>query len=370
MLMVMLIPQSVSPSALTDVEVRPTVTIKANVPDGFTEEIAITLEQETSQVRFSYPLTAENDYIGSLSLARGGTYLASVTFQSSGKYNVDLAEKYEIAGTDVELIFNVTPITYSIESDETTDDSNETNVETEVNHGEEIDEITGLPTGESVLKNFKEKVSFIENDTNFDSFLRLYSGGMFKNYYLEADYINTEEKWDNMNETERFIYHTIYISPHSSMMNYEFANKNEFVDELVAEKQLLGKIEKGDIVYDAIVDVWEWHYDYWETTGTFYNFFNPYDGIKADTGASSETVTLTDNDFVETITEPTNTVESETVVKEPTAEPETKDEFVKEEISIPLAPWLAVIILIVTGMACLVMYLRRKKKISHDNNVK
>lgn len=376
MLIVMLVPQSVFASSV-DVEVRPTVTIKANVPEGFTENIGFVLEQETTQVRFSYALTAENGYTGSLSLPRGGTYLASATFQSSGQHNIDLAEKYDIAGTDVELVFNVTPITYSVESDETTDNSDEVSVETEteVNRGEEIDETTGLPTGESIFKKFEETVAFMENDSNFDSILSIYSNDKFKKYYLESNPSNTEEKWDNMNRTEQFTYYITYYYPHLCMMNDEFAYADEFIDELVAQKQLLEKIENGNIVYDAIVEVWEWLYDYWEVTGTFYNFFNAYDGTENGTGTSSEPVTLTDSDTVETITDTTE--EPETAVEEKaTEQPQTEDEFakdVKEDNSI--GAWvnnnkLTLIILIASGIAVLVVYLLAKKKKAEDDSDK
>lgn len=57
-------PQTAKADELTEIDTRSTVIIKANVPDGFDENIAFVLEQETTQVRFAFALTADNDYTG------------------------------------------------------------------------------------------------------------------------------------------------------------------------------------------------------------------------------------------------------------------------------------------------------------------
>ncbi|MBQ3514986.1 MAG: hypothetical protein IJA32_14520 [Lachnospiraceae bacterium] len=272
-----------------EVEQKTNVVVKANVPDGFNEEIKVTLEYEETQVRATVTLTTENGYTKNLTVLSDNTFLASADFQSTDTYGTDLAEKYDIEGEEVELIFNVIPAdTKTIEE----------NTEIEIFQDEEmeIDPSTGLPTAESVIKNFEEKVAFIENDSNFDSFLALYSGPMFKEYYLEADSMNTEEQWNNMKEIERFVYYITYIKPFSKMINYEYANTNEFIEELTGEKQRLEQRENGDVVYDAIVDVWEWQYAYWQHTGSIYNFFNDYDDSNAGTPTESEAVKLTENE--------------------------------------------------------------------------
>lgn len=288
-------PQTVTASEFDEIEVRSNVTIKANVPDGFTEDIAFVLEEEVTQVRFQYLLTAENEYTGNLSLLGNNAFLPQVTFKKGGNYKTDLAEKYMIEGEEVELTFTVTPITYSIENDEEERESLYTE-EKELPHGEDIDPQTGLPTAESVIKAYMEKVSFIQDDPKFSSFLATYSSASMKKSYLKADPLNTEEQWESMKEIDRFNYYILYSMPHSYMINSEFASANEMVEKLWAQKDILSQIENGEIVYDAIVEVWKWHYRYWQVTGTFYNFYNYYDGENAGQLTEAERAKLKKNE--------------------------------------------------------------------------
>lgn len=78
----------------------------------------------------------ENNYTESVSLVSGksperNSYTASVLFpNSSDEYNTDIAENYNIKGEKVELVFNVSPVTYSTENS----NINENN---ETTHGDE-----------------------------------------------------------------------------------------------------------------------------------------------------------------------------------------------------------------------------------------
>ena len=359
---IFLIPHSVMASEMTEVETRSTVTIKANVPDDFTENIAFVLEQETTQVRFSFALTAENGYTGSISVVGNNTYLASATFSNNEKYNIDLAEKYDIEGEEVELTFNVSPITYSVENDNAVNnnDNKKINIETEAPHGEEIDPDTGLPTAEYVIKNYEDKVSFMQDDKKFFSFLTTYSGAMFEKYYLEADPMNTEEQWESMKEIDRFNYYITYYMPYTKMMNYEFSSANKLIEELIAQKNILSQIENGDIVYDAIVEVWKWHYSYWQCTGTIYNFYNYYDGTNAGTPTVSETVKLTDKDKEEM-------AEIESEINEELEIETEKDNAVVTWLK---ENWLTATIFVIVGFAFLGVYLYNRKKNVYDENDK
>lgn len=120
----------------TDIDTMATVTIKANVPNGFRDEIVFTLERKLTQIRYSVSLVPENNYTESVSLVSGksperNSYTASVLFpNSSDEYNTDIAENYNIKGEKVELVFNVSPVTYSTENS----NINENN---ETTHGDE-----------------------------------------------------------------------------------------------------------------------------------------------------------------------------------------------------------------------------------------
>jgi len=363
LLIVMVIPQNIRAEELSEIEVMSTVLIKADVPEDFTENIAFVLEDENTQVKFSYALTEQNEYMGELNILGGRTYFASATFGSS-KYKTDLAEKYEIADEEVELVFSVTPIIYSIENDER-EALNWNDEETKIsdNADEDLDPETGLKTAKSVLREYEEKVSFIQNDPNFSSFLTLYSGGMFKKYYLNADPMNTEEQWDNMKEVDRFNYYITYYMPYTKMMNYEFSSANIMIEELISQKNILSQIEKGDIVYDAVVDVWKWHYSYWQHTGMFYNFYNYYDGVNSgadfNESISSEAINLVGKD------------------KGNPEETEIKEEIKKdiEKVDNPIIlwikeNWLTTAILLIAGISFFAVFLYNRKKNIYEENDK
>lgn len=355
MLMVMTVSQNVKADELQEIEVISTVFIKANVPEDFTENITFVLESEITQVRHAFELTKENEYEGILCVFENRTYLASVYFPSSSKYKTDIAENYDIAGEEVELAFNVTPIVYSIENDEgKIPNWNDDKMEV---LDDEIDSETGLRTAESVLKSYEEKVSFIQDDPNFSTFLALYSGGMFKKYYLKADPMNTEEQWNNMREIERFNYYITYYMPYMKIINYEFSTANEMIEELISQKNILSEIENGDIVYNAIVEVWKWHYSYWQHTGTFYNFYNYYDGIKSDKTSDLETIRLTEKDKKELETKELETEELEDT------------EYIDNPVILWVKKnWLTAAILLIAGISFLTVLLHNRKENIFDEN--
>lgn len=350
-LLTMIIPQVIYASELTEVDTRSTVIITANVPQGFSEKIAFVLEQDSTQVRFSYALTKDNHYMGSISVVGGTTYTASVSFPSSSKHQTNLAEKYEIEGEEVELTFNVETIKFSSETEE------DNTLATKTTHGEESNTEIDIQTADNVLNNYLEKVSFVQEDKKFFSFLTTYSGDMFKKYYLEADPMNTEEQWDNMKEIERFNYYITYYMPYTKMMNYQFDTENEFINELVAQKAILQTIDNGDMVYDAIVNVWKWHYEYWRYTGTFYNFHNYYDGTNAETPTTTEIIKL-ENKEKEELKEVKSEMEEEINLEK---------KVVSRKVANPFILWikenfLTCIILVVTSITFLVVYLYNHKK--------
>lgn len=255
------------------------------------------------------------------------------------------------------MIFNVTAVTADSDDLESADSGEESSHVGE--SSEAIDPETGLPSAESVIAAFEEKVSFIQDDPAFSSFLSTYSGAMFKKYYLQADTAHTEEQWESMKEIERFCYNITYYSPYIAMMNYEFSSADEMIDELVAEKNILSQIENGDIVYDAIVEVWKWHYDYWQHTGTFCNFYNNYnDDINAGEPTASETVKLTDEDKndrdKEEIEEIKNEIQSE-LAEENTENGNSAADWFKDN-------WLIVTILLVVVIAFLAVFLYKRSK--------
>lgn len=144
------------------------------------------------------------------------------------------------------------------------------------NATEEIDEATGLKKPEIILEEFRESVSFMETDPNFDKYLSKYEQDYHEEYYLDADPMNTREQWDSMSRTERFVYYMSYTLPYGKLVYRDpVRDEEEFLEHFDTHEKTLGAIEKGDEVYAALQKVWSYQYMYWQATGMVCNFFNP-----------------------------------------------------------------------------------------------
>ena len=213
-------------------------------------------------------------------------------------------------------------------------------------HGENIDDMTGLLKADYVYNNFKDSIAFMENE-QYKTIVDVYSSPINMSIYLEYDPLNTEESWNKMSKLDRYIYFKSYILPYQDIMRKEWENKNEFLGELSVDKQMLvgtdvlAGVENGQLVYTALVDLWSWHYDYWEMTGEFYNFYSYYEGVTENSPVISEE----NMEPVEELDENYNVIE--------------KEEF---SISVWLKEHIITVILIVTVIVSLIVVMLRKKK--------
>lgn len=144
----------------------------------------------------------------------------------------------------------------------------------EVNLGDEteleIDKKTGIATPESVLENYLKKVEFIEGNTSFEENCYIYwESDVFKNIFLNDG--NTTEEWENMTHLEKFNYHMIVDEP----QKYNFVDEEDFVTKLSENAmRLLKYVEDGEVICNALEDVWRWQYQYYILYGTTYDFYN------------------------------------------------------------------------------------------------
>lgn len=58
------------------------------------------------------------------------------------------------------------------------------------------------------------------------------------------------------------------------MFNQTYQNENDFIADLDTEKQLLSSINGGETIYNELVTVYQWLYQYFEVTELFYDFYN------------------------------------------------------------------------------------------------
>lgn len=238
------------------------VTVRAEITEEFVGKIIVGLTHEKTGVTFSVLLSAENEFENKLDVINNDDYTLSARIEAEGEYKTTLPERCRVENNKSELVFGI--------SKKNTAEVIEGNIP----HGEELYNLSEVEEGEKIVANFFEKVSFIANDEKYKNFLDLYTGDMFLKYYLDIDSTNTREQWNAMGSYEKFVYYITYIMPYTRLMKNEYSDVNQYTDELVAQKNMLNSIGGGDDIFNAIEQLWVWHYNYWTHTGTFYNFYD------------------------------------------------------------------------------------------------
>ena len=262
---------------------RTTMTIKANVPNDFEQEIGVDLIDEVG-ITFTAFLTKENGYTESITVPSHRTFDTKVSFPNGEEHATNVKEQYVIKDESK----------YSITFDVMTYSSKKEVEKGKVSYELEIAPETGIAKPEDVINQFRERVAFMENNPNFKDLFDMYTS--FEPRYLESNPNNTKEKWANMSDIERFTYYVTVTEPTNTIMKEEYADFENVEAELWAEKSLLENRKDGNKVYDAIVDVWKWQHEYWKQNMTTYDFFNEENTMRESSSENESDSQLTDKD--------------------------------------------------------------------------
>ena len=297
----------------------------------------------------------------------GCIYNTYVRYANNGNWTCDIAKQYEVPnGGTVSFSINVTD--GSLANNLLTEEQPEASApgSAEVPHGEDIDPLTNLVKGEVAVQNFIDKISFIQNDDYYQEyFLLMFSSASGKKRYLESNSLNTEEKWNSMTELERFIWAKCFYEP--NLYLYKNAGKvgngysaDDFLDDvLCVEKGIFNTREfaNEDVVYDAMVEMCEWHYSYFLVTGTVYDYYYGAEHV-LDT-EKQEVVKL------EEVTQPEKVKQLEELQEEVMAEL-TEEE--KEDLGIstpnktsPILPITIVVLCTIIAILIFILFRKRKK---------
>ena len=250
-----------------------TVTLKANT-DGYTDDIAIQLIDGNNKA-YSIILNSKNNYTDSLIVAKNNIFNIQYTLRNGSYFSVDgLDNSYTITG-DTNIVFNVKKILEESNADQIINQE-----EQQVATNNMINDVKQ----EAIQKyqDYLEKVNFIDGNSDYDAFLDVYSGTMFKNYFLDADSMNSEAQWDSMSKYERFNYYILYVQPETIITKAEVSQKSDFMKRLNSAKNMLETIPDGKNVSDALVDIWEWQWGKYEETGNVINFFEYFPKSKVE----------------------------------------------------------------------------------------
>ena len=272
------------------------ITFKANVTEGFDEDIILKIRNTETDVSVTLILAESVDYTRSAWILKNSPVEIEVIIDDN--YVTDLEDSYTFS--DVETVnFNVSEKQETDEQEETAD--------SEIPHGEEtdaeIDELTGLESADSVWEKFVSTCSALEGNPDFDDYVSWFSAQMIKQAYLKDKETNTEESWDAMTNMERYILYKAYTQPKQELMQGSLDSEEDFLEELLyADEVTLKQIEGGDVILEALENLWRWHYRYYQRTGMFYDFYADYDdeyeGTPLDSSKDSDDSFKSDMDEI------------------------------------------------------------------------
>ena len=165
-----------------------------------------------------------------------------------------------------------------------------------------------------------------------------------------------------MSVYQRACYTLITTDPRSRLLgannNLFASDRNKFIDNLKSRKYTLEKIENGAIVYNAIVEVWDWHWKNWEEEGTFKN---PYE-------KNNDEIEATQNDEMGGDSTKVGTGKTQEVIlidpkpNEPPEEVPVPENF----ISIFKGSIISISVLICLGIVIFIVH-RKNKKANYEN---
>lgn len=322
------------------------IEITAKVPDSYKDNIPLILTQEDNDFNYSIVLKADNDYKGSLTVLNQKKYFASVNL-TDNYYTKGLENLFYINGENVDLIFNVTEGLSLIESTDDTNNNNTSEISSKDEEKVKVNEEIGNDSddeGQLIYKEYIDTVSFMKDDNRFSQFLKIYSNSIMKNYFLQADSLNTETEWEKMSNFDRWNYYILFVRTKTLILGTNpVSTENELLDELSSEIALLSNIQDGDIVIEAVKKVWRWEWKEWQY-GRFVNLYDPYN---EDAAPKYNEVELNENDS-----------NKDNINKDNTNENKQKKDRIMEGIYRNI---FSLIILSIIGIVIIVITIKKKK---------
>lgn len=334
--------------------------------DSFSGNIAVYFKDIASDKEYQFLLESDKGYNASevYGIIANTTYEVTLSYPDMDKYEIVNAdgsaiESYPATSTGLNLIWQI--------KDKAVETVSETEQDT---HGEEQ---TNIMTADEVLNTFIEKTKFIADDKSYKTFLGNWSSASYKKVYLDIEG-NTEESWDNMTTYEKACYSLLFTAPKSRILggnsNTNASDRNVFLNGLQFAKQDLENISGGNAVYDAVVEVWDWHWDNWESKRTFVNLFENTTYDNSDVKLNGNDFELTDEEKaeIEKDTDISDKNDSSILDSSDLSSDERRSELSssKNFLSIVLDNIVTIIVLVVVGVILLIVYLRNKKRNYED----
>lgn len=274
--MILVIPGRVCASSSSKIKTYEGIHIYATVPENMEEDIYITFQDPETEISFYAFLTKSDEYSDYFNVYGGRTYNAYIAYEQKGDWSCDLEKQYAIPDDEGEIT-----IEFTVYDNKNAEEPAKVNPEEPASNPQ--NEKSDILNGEKAIQDFIDKVSFIQDEPAYNSMLRAYDGTMLLKAFKEEHEENTEERWNNMTILDKFVWNLAYLSP-SIYLSQNAANigtnsytvKDFINDTLAAEISIFNLYDypREEEVYNALVEMCEFHYNYFLQTGMFYDYFN------------------------------------------------------------------------------------------------
>lgn len=265
------------------------LTIKADVSE-YDGDIAFTFTQENG-FNYNVLLTKAENYTSTIDIVGNIEYVATATLKKdSSKFKVDgLDNKYKVTGKNVEIKFKVIKEEFKVAENTNGDNKTDNKTDTTVIN-ENLD-------SNAIYKEYIDEVSFIDNNSDYEAFLKIYSNDIMKDYFLKADSLNTADDWNKMSNFEKWNYYILFVRT-KTLITGENAVKSEdeLLSQLTSEIALLNKINDGEKVIEAVKSIWKWEWKQWEKNGEFINLYDEYTSGSAEKYSETELKDVNEDD--------------------------------------------------------------------------
>jgi len=218
-----------------------------------------------------------------------------------------------------------------------------------------------MESGEEIFQWFLDATDYIKENEGFLLYeSTLNESEVHKERFLEnvGGSTNTEEDWDAMSDYDVRVYMDTFYNPFNTLTYVEVNTEEDFIKQATSI-DFYRKIEGGEGYADALEKLIRWQWQYYEQTGTLYNFF----AEEGNENAHFNQVETDKNGLTEKESKELEEAREELLEGEDIEEllGEEKDElpivkFVKENV-------VSVIILIVAllGVVGMTIYIKNKK---------
>ena len=313
------------------------------IPTGdnvFNNDISVIFTDIATDKTYQFLLEANEGYnaTNTYTILANTTYKVNLLYKGSDQYRVVNADGTEItsyAATESGLILN-----WSIKDI----DNNLIKPNSLVESPNQID------LNNDVLKSYFDTTSFMISDNEYRMFLENWSNEIYKKSFLSVEGLS-ETLWDSMSLYERASYSILFIYPKLCIQGgygNEYAkDRATFLDNLKIIKQGLNNLPNNEIVFDAIVEVWNWHYDNWQNSNIV---LNPFSNTKFE----SDVKLKIENEIINLPNEQLTLVGDAETVRKNLAKPVTFYNIFKKNI-------VTIIIMLVSLISLGVIIYRNKK---------